>query len=169
MWRRGRKGLPDLCQLSLGQVALPEQAQAPAGGDSWRIQLECCSSCAALPGGLLLIHEACHSLQDRVQNCSLPMHKICPGMHYAHGPLRPGLLSHSLQLPSFGTLGPSPWTHQHNHAMAPKPVSPSLHRVLEEQALRQRCNGVHDKENPKAFRCHQKHASQVEGEVEDLR
>ena len=53
--------------------------------------------------------------------------------------------------------------------MAPQPVSPSLHRVLEEQALRQCCNGVHDKENLKAFQCQQKHASQVEGEVEDLR
>lgn len=57
-------GLPDVCQFNVCYIALPEQAKAPVGSDSWRIQLEISARLAAFLSWLLLIHKAADCLQD---------------------------------------------------------------------------------------------------------
>ena len=60
---RAALGLPNLRKLSISHVSLPEEAQAPVGCDSWRVQLEAPAGPRALLRRLRLIHEASDALQ----------------------------------------------------------------------------------------------------------
>lgn len=55
--------LPDVCQLSICHIALPEHAESPAGCDSWRVQQTASAAPAAFLCWLLLIHHARNALQ----------------------------------------------------------------------------------------------------------